>query len=752
MFSVLSCIVGQHDLRLVVLAALICATACCAAFGSHLRSLRSGGSARWAWVALTALEAGAGVWATHFIAMLAYLPSVRTGYDTGVTALSLGICVVGMGGAFSVPLLARGRIGALAGGALAGLAISAMHFTGIAALRAQAEVGWNMPYVVAAIAISILGGAAAFYLRTRLRGRTAWTLPATVMVLAIVGLHFTAMTAIVLQPDPTLEIPTEMVGRGALALTTAVLTGLIFAVAISLGWMEGMGRRSTLTSLRHALNAMPGGLAFFDHEDRLIAWNGAFANLLALCGQEMQRGRSRRELLAATLQAGWFDGVDPDPAMQDAGAHWADRDATEFRLADGRWFRVETFRTHDGGGSVVVSDITAQVESAAAMVAARDAAEAANAAKSAFLANISHEIRTPLNGVLGVAEVLGRTRLAPKQRELVGVIQNSGALLNGLLGDLLDLARVEARAVALRPEPTDLGELLAQVRDLFAAQAEAKALSLELEIGAGAGDRVSCDPLRLRQVIGNLVSNAIKFTAAGRVVITAARDGDEVSFEVRDTGEGFDPAVKARLFERFQQADAASTRKHGGAGLGLAISQEYVRMMGGELDASSLPGVGSVFGFSIRLPRLAAEVPRPAVVAHPEPAEAGRFRVLVVDDNAVNRQVLGLILDAVGIEHADAEDGQEGLEAVTTGSFDAVLMDLQMPVMDGFESMRRIRAWEAQAHRPRMPIYVVSANCLDEHVLKGAEAGADGHLAKPVSVDQLLGVLSPHAEAARHAA
>jgi CheY-like chemotaxis protein len=263
---------------------------------------------------------------------------------------------------------------------------------------------------------------------------------------------------------------------------------------------------------------------------------------------------------------------------------------------------------------------------------------------------------------------------------------------------------------------------------------------------AGANAWVTCDGLRLRQVLGNLVSNAVKFTEAGEVAICVIREGERVTFQVRDTGPGFDEDLKARLFGRFQQADDTSTRKHGGAGLGLSICQEYVRLLGGELDAVSRPGAGATFWFTLTLPPLAA--PQSPATGAAEDRPAGRFRVLVVDDNAVNRQVLGLILDSIGVEHSEAEDGRQGLDAAMTGGFDAVLMDIQMPVMDGFEATRRIRAWEASVGRPRMPIFIVSANCLQAHVDAGLQAGADAHLAKPVSVPKLVAMLEPHAAAA----
>jgi len=750
MFSVLTCIFVEHDLRLVVLAALTCALGCSAAFGFHLRSLKTPGAGRWAWMALTGVAAGCGVWATHFIAMLAYLPQMPTGYEMSTTALSLVMAVVGMGAGFAVPVLQSGRIAAWAGGALTGLSVAAMHFMGIDAMRASAQFNWDPGYVVAAVLIGMAGGAAAFEARLRLKGRASWVAPATILLLGIVGLHFTAMTALTLVPDPSLAMPEEVIGRPPLALATALMTGFILAGASSLIWMEGLGRRSTLNGLRDALHAVSSGLAFFDAHGRLVSWNRAYEALMASAGITLDEGVPREELIAGVLAAGWEPQVDFDPPTH-MHLRKGRSVGLDLKLPDGRWMRHEAFSSQDGGGVSVVSDITEVQESARALAQARDAAEAANRAKSQFLANMSHEIRTPLNGVLGVADVLANSKLSATQQELVGVIRTSGALLNSLLADLLDLARVEAGAAELRPEVVALDDLAHSVRGLYAPRAQQKGVGLRVEIAPGAGARVNCDATRLRQVLGNLVSNAVKFTEAGEVVIALGRQGDRVTFRVRDTGAGFDEALKATLFGRFQQADDSSTRKHGGAGLGLAICREYVGLMGGELDCVSAPGEGSTFMFALDLPAL-AEVATPALAEPQFVGEVGRFRVLIVDDNEINRQVLALILDSAGIEHAEAEDGQAGAEAAVTGGFDAVLMDIQMPVMDGFEATRCIRAWEAGSGRPRMPIYIVSANGLQEHVEAGIAAGADGHLNKPVSVPQLLGALEPHVTAASLAA
>ncbi len=743
MFRILLCVTEEHDLRLVVVAALICAAASVAAFGFHQESARAQqGVLRQSWLALAGLVAGSGVWATHFIAMLAYQPSLNISYEVIGTAASLLFAVVGMGFAFALTVLPDRRAEILTGGAIAGLTIGGMHYIGIAAVRAQADLQVDAGYVLTSLAIGALGGMAAFWTRQRLDGARGLASSAGLFMLTVCALHFTSMAGIQLLPDTARAIPEQAIGRGVLAIATSALAALILAAAAALVWMGRFSRRDTLDNVRNALDSVPAALAFFNADGRLMSWNQAFTRLMAGCGVAPAEGMSRRTMREGAHTAGWGDpGVDT-PSFDVMGS------PEQYRLPDGRWLRRETFAAQDGGWVSVVTDVTDQRAATQTMADARDAAEAASQAKSAFLANMSHEIRTPLNGVLGIADVLLTTELTPKQRELVSVMQTSGALLNALLTDLLDLARVEAGMAELRPEPTALADLVHAVCDLFASRAEQKGLTLSAVVDLGAEHWVACDPLRLRQVIGNLISNAVKFTETGQVTVLARRSGDRIEVQVRDTGVGFDETQKATLFGRFQQADNTSTRRHGGAGLGLTICQEYVRLMGGELDCFSEPGVGSVFGFTLELPAVAA--PSPTVEDGYRAPRA--FRVLVVDDNATNRQVLTLILASAGVDSAEASDGAAGLDAAMSGAYDAVLMDIQMPVMDGFEAVRRIRAWEAVDGRARMPIYMVSANCLQEHVDAGLAAGADGHIAKPVSVAQLLAALKPHAEGSRNAA
>ncbi|HTI67337.1 MAG TPA: ATP-binding protein [Caulobacteraceae bacterium] len=379
---------------------------------------------------------------------------------------------------------------------------------------------------------------------------------------------------------------------------------------------------------------------------------------------------------------------------------------------------------------------------------ARDAAHAANLAKSEFLANMSHEIRTPLNGVLGIAGVLGRTPLDDGQREMVRIMESSAVALNGLLSDILDLSRVEAGRLEVSTEPFHLGDTVRETADLFRHAAQEKGLTLVAVVGPEAEVVVEGDAARLKQILVNLVSNAVKFTDRGgvRIGVRTETDGPGYLFEVEDTGVGFSMAQKELLFGRFQQADSSITRRFGGSGLGLAISHSLACLMGGGLDAASEPGQGSVF--MVRLPLRAVAFAEPA--AAPGAAEAvarPALRVLVADDHATNRRVVELIMAHAGVELVSVENGAQAVEAFCEGGFDVVLMDMQMPVMDGVTAIREIRRFEAAASWPRTPILGLTANVMPEQVRALQAAGADRHIAKPIlPADLLAGVAAAVAE------
>jgi PAS domain S-box-containing protein len=397
---------------------------------------------------------------------------------------------------------------------------------------------------------------------------------------------------------------------------------------------------------------------------------------------------------------------------------------------------------------VICEDITERKAAAAALAEALERAEASSVAKSEFLANMSHEIRTPLNGVIGMAEVLSRTELQDHQRDMMQVILNSGRTLNLLLSDILDLSKIEAGALELAEEPVDLREAVSAAVFVFDAVAREKGIGFSLTFADGFQDQVLGDALRIRQVVANLTSNAIKFTATGEVSIraeTRIRPEGRValSVTVRDTGDGFDAEVGERLFERFQQADGSVTRKVGGTGLGLPIARRLARAMGGDISWSAERGVGATFIFEATLAIGHAYDSTPA--AHSsvlaEPADGSRrLRILLAEDHPTNQTVVVLML----AETADvtiAADGQSAVEAFEQGEFDAVLMDTQMPVLDGLGAITAIRAGERRRNARRTPIISLTANAMPHQVRASLDAGADLHLAKPVSIEGLFSTL-----------
>ena len=370
--------------------------------------------------------------------------------------------------------------------------------------------------------------------------------------------------------------------------------------------------------------------------------------------------------------------------------------------------------------------------------AAQLRAEEANQAKSEFLANMSHEIRTPLNGVVAMADVLSRRDLAPKDRELVDIIRSSGVTLERLLSDILDTVRIETGEVRLDAAPFQLGRMLREIVALWTPMAMQKDVELSLDLHPVLDAVFIGDVVRLRQVLTNLVSNAVKFTEAGRVRIEVTRTADgRASFAVCDSGIGFDEDFKQRMFHRFQQADGSITRRFGGSGLGLAISADLVRLMVGRLDCESPSDEGARFWFELSLPPAPEEEAEPAVTSSRSAAAPERLRILLADDHPANRLVVQVMLEAMPVDLVSVENGVEALEAFKQGGFDLVLMDMQMPVMDGLTATSGIREHERLTGAARTPVLMLTANAMSEHVEAGRAAGSDGHLTKPLTVAAL---------------
>ncbi|HEX2545998.1 MAG TPA: MHYT domain-containing protein [Ramlibacter sp.] len=393
---------------------------------------------------------------------------------------------------------------------------------------------------------------------------------------------------------------------------------------------------------------------------------------------------------------------------------------------------------------------------------AKQEANAANEAKSTFLATMSHEIRTPMNGLLGMLEMLSLTKLDASQRSTLRVARESGKSLLRIIDDILDLSKIEANRMDIRPEPTRVRHLVEEVRDAFMANASSKGLVLSCRIDPRISPALMVDGLRLRQILGNLVSNAIKFTQRGEVYITAdlmerAAGRDRLRFYVKDTGVGISPEDQRKLFTPYTQADLGSSRRHGGTGLGLAISRRLAELMGGSIDMVSEPGNGTTmildvtFGMADPAMLPALERPEghaamsPAPVSEPAPLvehEPGKPLVLVVDDHATNRLLLASQVTALGYSVESAGNGAEALALWKTGRFSLVLTDCNMPVMSGYDLARSIRDLESARPGARCPIVACTANAMNDEVDHCAEAGMDAYLVKPMDLGTLMDELT----------
>ena len=509
--------------------------------------------------------------------------------------------------------------------------------------------------------------------------------------------------------------------------------------------------RQTRRFLESVLESLPAGVVIYDAEDRFVLANGLVHEALPAMVPTMQPGVPLRRAIEAAHDAGYFrDSGDPAlDAIYDRDreawiAGYLERYGAAFRVferrnPDGRWFKAIDTRAEDGSYVGVRVDISELKARETELYDANRKAVLADRAKSEFLANMSHEIRTPMNGVLGMAELLAKSELDAKQKTFTDIIMKSGTALLTIINDILDFSKIDAGQMVLDPAPFDLAEAIEDVATLMSTRAKEKDLEVIVRIETGLPKRFVGDVGRIRQIVTNLVGNAVKFTDAGHVLVdvrgqeTAAGD-THLTVSVTDTGLGI-PADKLSLvFDKFAQVDASSTRRHEGTGLGLAITSSLVAMMGGEIGVESVEGEGSTFRFTLDLP-LADDQKKPK----PLPLDVSGARVLVVDDNPVNRSILREQMQSWGFDSCAAESGAEGLAvlaaAVRLGvEVDCVVLDYQMPGMTGVEMAERMRA------DPDMDVPVVMLTSVDQSltVARGTELGISAHLIKPARSSALL--------------
>ncbi len=467
----------------------------------------------------------------------------------------------------------------------------------------------------------------------------------------------------------------------------------------------------------------------FDPDTNTRTWSADFCAMAGWSQDEMATGEKFRVLVHPEDLAGMNEIT--GKAIKEGGEGWFQH---RMITKDARWIHVRaTFRTEPTpSGQYRLKGISQNVTP---LAEALEAAEAASEAKASFLANMSHEIRTPLNGVMGVLHLLNSEPLTDEGRRMLRQAVGCGEMLAELLNDVLDFSKIEAGKLELNPEPVNPGHLVEGVASLIRGQAEAKGLKLTVDRGQARG-WVSIDPVRLRQALFNLVGNAVKFTLHGEVSICArlldSPGGQRLRLEVRDTGVGISREAQSSLFQRFSQADGSTTRRFGGTGLGLAITQRLAEMMGGEVGVKSRLGEGSMFWIEIAAP--ATEAVRAEVVA--EAGYLDGLSILVVEDNAVNRMIARKMLENLGAAVETAEDGEHGVEAAARGAFDLILMDIQMPGIDGVEATRRIRALDGPARD--LPIIALTANVMAHQRQDYLNAGMNGVVGKPINPNSLL--------------
>jgi len=546
--------------------------------------------------------------------------------------------------------------------------------------------------------------------------------------------------------------------RGRLLGVTGIIglllvgMALVLILAIRQRELTDAETRRSRALLDNALEAMPDGFVMFDEEDRLVICNQRYKNMYEVSAPFIVTGAKFADIIRQGAARGQYPqaGDDLEAFVADITAwHRGNHPSMERLLPDGRWVMVTERRTPNGGTVGIRTDITALKQAMTQLAEARDAAAAATEAKSRFLAQMSHELRTPLNGVLGLAQALARDpALTGEQRQRARTLEDAGRHLVAVANDVLDLAKVEAGRLELRPQPTALQTLLEGCTTLVRPAAEEKGIHLSVSTDPSMPAVVRVDQTRLRQLLLNLLSNAVKFTpAGGRVTLTATplraelEDGRvPVRIEVRDTGPGVPEAQRRAVFADFVQLDRGN--RAGGTGLGLAIAAGIATQMEGSIGCDANPeGRGAVFW--VVLPMEPTLAPLPELPQTPE-AEAPRgLHVLVADDVMANLAVARALLESAGHTVECVGDGAQALRAVQDSAqgrrFDAVLMDVMMPGMDGLEATRRIRALPAPLGR--IPVLAVTASAFAEDIAACRNAGMDAHLAKPIERDALIAAL-----------
>ncbi|MGA7525126.1 MAG: response regulator [Acidobacteriaceae bacterium] len=710
---------GHYDDRLVALSVFIAILAAYAALDLAGRVTSAHGRARSFWLSGGAVAMGTGIWSMHYIGMEALRLPVRVDYDWPTVLVSL-LAAVGASG-IALFLVSRKTLGKMAvaiGSIAMGSGIAGMHYIGMAAMRLPAMCTFSIPLVTLSVVLAIVISAVALSQTFRFRGETAdwgWrkTASAVVMGSAIPVMHYVGMAAATFYPMPlnTADlrhaVSISTLGISAITLVSLVMLGLVFVLSIvdRRFSLQAMEIRSGALRYRQIVETAFDAFVGFDAALLVEHWNPQAERMFGWTKTEAA-GRPLGDFLLLDRKPA--DTARTLPGLLDANdnAEMQARMEVVALRRDGRQFAAEMAISSVQTGAkklfaAFIQDVTERKDADRERESAKEAAEAASRAKGEFLANMSHEIRTPLNGVIGMTELALQTDLTREQREYLDTVRFSAESLLTVINDILDFSKIEAGKIELETVDFDLRECLETTLRTLALRADEKGLELLCDVRPEVPEQLRGDSNRLRQVLMNLLGNAIKFTHTGEVALkVGCREPEHgkctLQCEVSDTGIGIAPGKLESVFHSFSQADASTTREYGGTGLGLTISRSLVEMMGGRIWVESVLGKGSSFHFTVEL----EPGEKPAHPTNPASSQQSNvldgIRVLVVDDNRTNRRILEGLLAGWGMEPELASDGEGALAALHAscekGSpFQLVLTDMHMPKMDGFELIERIR-------------------------------------------------------------
>jgi PAS domain S-box-containing protein len=759
-------LVGFYDYRLVALSVFIAVIAAYAALDLAGRVTAARGVARSIWLGGGAFAMGMGIWSMHYVGMEAFRLPVPVRYDWPTVLLSMLAAIAASAMAlFVVSRKMMGLLQTVAGSILMGSGIAAMHYIGMEAMRLPAMCMYSPGLVVLSIALAIVISFAALWLTFAVRSQTAsWSWrksgSALLMGLAIPVMHYAGMAAVSFTPAP---LPASSLAH-AVNISTLTLVSICMVILAILGLVIGMSVLDRMywtqrQLLEAFLENIPDRVYFKDLNSRFVRISRAKAEAVGLVNPAQAVGKSDADFYgvehAAQLLADEQEiirtgqsivGKDEEQAWPNGRKTWARTSKVPLRDRAGAIIGTMGISHDITRRKLAEQELASKAEelarSNAALEQMAQVANAASQAKGDFLANMSHEIRTPLNGIIGMTDLTLGTELTREQRDYLETVKLSADSLLSVINDILDFSKIEAGKVDLEEIDFNLCECIEGTMKTLALRADEKDIELLCEVSPKVAETVAGDPGRLRQILINLVGNAVKFTTEGEVSLKV--DADQVEEKittlhivVSDTGVGIPPEKLSNIFDSFTQADTSTTREYGGTGLGLTISRRLIEMMGGRIWVESELGVGSHFHFTVRLgiaesSKLVAEAPA-------APSILQGVRVLIVDDNRTNRRILDGLVKRWGMESTAASDGEKALAELAAAyeanePFELILTDMHMPRMDGFTLVEHIK------QRPELctsTIMMLTSGGQRGDAARCSELGISAYLLKPIRQSEL---------------